>query len=138
MAEYCRTYLADRIVQRIREAQALATTSAAKTEAATIAQARVPANGAGKRGNNEHPGGGGGGRTFGDGERGSDGSVATAAPYLVAGCVRDACREVDAEVTTCKIRRFRRTPVGAKVRRVILHCFSGPRRHGAGGFSTSC
>ncbi|CAM9476973.1 unnamed protein product [Ectocarpus fasciculatus] len=83
VAEYCRTYLADRIVQRIREAQALATTSATKAEAATIAQARVPANGAGKRGNNEHPG---------------DGSVATAAPYLVADCVRDACREVDAEV----------------------------------------
>ncbi|CAM9113797.1 unnamed protein product [Ectocarpus sp. 12 AP-2014] len=101
VAEYCRTYLADRIVQRIREAQALATTSATKIEAATIAQsaqARVPANGAGKAGINEHPGGRGGGRTFGDGERGSDGGTATAAPYMVAGCVRDACREVDAEV----------------------------------------
>lgn len=53
---------------------------------------------------NEHPGGGGGGRIFGDGERGSDGATATAAPYLAAGCVRDACREVDAEVTARKIR----------------------------------
>lgn len=146
VAEYCRTYLADRIVQRIRDAQALATTSATTTEAATIAQsaqARVPANEAGKEGINEHPGGGGGGRTFGDGERGSDGGTATAAPYMAAGCVRDACREVDAEVTVYIMRRLRGVcaPLPGQKHRgviIIVFFFSGPDRHGARGVSTSC
>lgn len=84
MAEYCRTHLGDQIIRRLREAHA-----ARSAAAAVPSRSRdgPEANKSGRRSGSR--------RTDDAGAGGAAGE-----PALVAGCVREACREVDAQVRT--------------------------------------
>eukprot|EP00903_Cladosiphon_okamuranus_P010248 g9703.t2 len=86
VAEFCRAHLVDRIVHRVREAHATRSAAAA----------------AGGPGSSKDPEKNGtvfrsGGRSLRDGG-GGEGGGAAAEPALVAACVTEACREVDAKV----------------------------------------
>ncbi len=80
VAEYCRTHLADQIIRRVREAHA-----ARSAAAAAPSNDGPDANKSGRRSGSRRAGDAGAGGAAGE-------------PGLVAGCVREACREVDAQV----------------------------------------
>lgn len=81
VAEFCRAHLADRIIHRVREAHA--TRSAAAGPSKDLEGKSI------------------GRRDGGQGIR--DGGGAAATPAVVAACVKEACREVDTEVSQEKI-----------------------------------